>query len=211
MKKLMTICLITAVATSITSAVPVLDDLWDTSKGAAVTASSGTRNWASNMFGTNGGGLDANTTIFNDWIGYGYHPYPIGTEHWVEWRTAADITLGSFKLYAAHDGVSNAYARSFDHFSLLAKISGASDFTEIYSTDIAVPYDFIDDEEGFLAQHTFAAPVIAQDFKAVFRQHTAVFWASGPRVAELDGFAVPEPTTICLLGLGALSFLRRKK
>lgn len=209
MKKLIAICIITltlAALSNIASAVPVTNDLWDTDEGATVTASSGTRNWASNMFGTNGGGYDAYVTLFND-------GQPAGTEHWVQWRTADTVTLGSFKLYAAHDGAGGPwgdYGRSFDHFSLFAKDLGTGVFTLIYETAIAVPYEFIGGETGFLAQHTFAAPIIAQDFKAIFRQHGAVTWAEGPRIIELDGF-VPEPATVCLLGLGALSLIRRKR
>jgi hypothetical protein len=204
------IAAVVTIAASIASAIPVYDDLWDASQGAMVTATSGAENSASNMFGTNEGGLDVGATIFYDWIGYGYLPYPIGTEHWVEWQTADIVSLGSFKLYAAHDGGSNA--RSFDHFSLLAKDPDSGVWNEIYGTDVAVPYTYINGEEGFLIEHTFSAAVTAQEFKASFRQHTAIFWASGPRVIELDGFTeIPEPATICMLGLGALSLIRRKK
>jgi len=209
-KKSFIIAAVVTVAASIVSAVPVYNDLWDTAQGAAITGSSGTSNWASNMFGTNGGGLDAGATIFYDWIAYGYLPYPIGTEHWVQWQTADVVSLGSFKLYAAHDGGTNA--RSFDHFSLLAKDPDNGVWNEIYSTDVAVPYTYINAGEGFLIEHTFSAAITAQEFKASFRQHTAIFWASGPRVIELDGFAaVPEPATIAMLSIGSLALVRRKK
>jgi hypothetical protein len=147
MKKLIIICIITltlAVSPNIALAVPVTDDLWDDSQGITITASSPILSGsdAGNIFGTNYGWLDAGTTLFDDFK-------PIGTELWVQWQTTAAVALGSFKLYAAHDGEPNA-AKSFDYFSLFAKGLGTDGvFTLIYETAIDVPYEFIDGESTF--------------------------------------------------------------
>jgi len=193
---------------SYAAAVQVSDDLWDVSQGAVIIENSPILGGSSvsNMFGANDGSVEwpYGRTLF--WDGY-----YAGADHYVEWRTPTAVALESFKLYAAHDGTSECW-RAFDYFTLLAKNADTGMFEIIYASAVSVPYNFIDGEQDFLIQHTFAAPVAAQEFKAVFRQYAYNPYAAGPRVIELDGFGyVPEPMTLALLGFGSLVLLKRNR
>jgi hypothetical protein len=60
--------------------------------------------------------------------------------------------------------------------------------------------------------------ITAKYFRAEFDQYGEDYWASGPRICELDGFGfyqqpLPEPGTLMLLGTGLLGLLglRRKR
>jgi hypothetical protein len=62
----------------------------------------------------------------------------------------------------------------------------------------------------YTIDHTFSSAIIAKHFKAEFIADTM----TGPRIIELDGYAVPEPTSISLLAWGGLvvgSFFRRAR
>ncbi len=184
------------------SAGPVTTDIWDVAQGTLVTGYSAMKNGGpSDMFGAAGGAPEPGHTLFAD-------GYPLDTIHWIEWQTASAVWLGSFDLYAAGDGVPPTIARTMNHFTLFARNPGTGIFETVYDTDVATPYSVTDDTTPLLS-YALAAPIMAQEFRAEFRQGSTVTWAMGPRIIELDGFT-PEPATLSLLGLGCLALLRRR-
>src|ERR1043165_1594407 len=81
------------------------NDLWDIRQGTVVTAHSpfdpypgGTydpRDLFGGTFGANVG-LETGAVIFAD-------GQPAGFTHYIEWRTATPVTIGSFKFHASED------------------------------------------------------------------------------------------------------------
>jgi hypothetical protein len=192
---------------------PVGNDLWDVNQGGVVTGSSAMLSGsnASDMIGAAEGSVEAGTGLFAD-------NYPIGQDHWLRWTTPTNVTVGDFKVYAAHDGGESA-ARSFDYFTLRAIPLGGTDYVTIYETAIDVPYVLEDEFGGLLFSHKLSVPVTAHQFEAHFRQHTEVAYAMGPRVVELDAFAalpVPEPggllaVSSAIISLAGFAHRRRQR
>jgi hypothetical protein len=192
--------------------------VWDVNQGATVTGSSPTHENGSdarNIFGGNYSGVDSPTvTVFADFVAghYGNASYvlPAGTIHWVEWNTAAPTWLGSFNVYASADGGTNA--RSFNHLTLMYKMNPSDSWTAFYNPagNLSLPYPVLDPASDLIISENLASPIQGQYFRAEFTQATAIMWASGPRITELDGFA-PEPATLALLGLGGLSLILNRK
>ncbi|MFH0868912.1 MAG: hypothetical protein V1839_01665 [archaeon] len=124
-----------AVATSLASAIPVADNLWDVPQGTAT----------------------ADSSLFNNF-------QSAGAEHWVQWQTVVTNTLDSFKLYPAYNNVGSSYGGTFNCFSLFTKDFSIGEFVLIYGRGIAAPYVFIDSKDTLLAQRTPASPIIAREF-----------------------------------------------
>jgi len=191
---------------------PSSDDLWDVSQGSVVTDSSPILcgSDASNILGANLGYIEPGqgVTLFADCYGS-------GAWHYVRWITPQDVTVGAFNLYAAHDGYSNGYGRSFNRFELLAKPTGSATWETIFAQDVTVPYAYLDESTKLLICAVLSQPVTAREFEARFRQHTDVAYAKGPRVFELDGFgAVPEPGTLVGISgglIGLIGLIRKRK
>jgi hypothetical protein len=187
----------------------VYDDVWDVSQGASVTSSSPTiyNSSASNMFGGSSG-VELPNTLWSD-------SYGAGQVHWVEWQTADPVTVRRFNLVASHE---DPYTRrSFDHFSLYAWSDGG--WVQLYDNAVPIPYGGGPTYTGltYLELNEGVANVVsAQQFRAEFTQYGNVYAARGPRILELDGSLVPEPSTLSLalatLGvLGATFYGRRRK
>jgi hypothetical protein len=211
-------------------------DLWDVSdsnNGTTVTNDSGMkwRNGTSsslNMFGGTGGVESANA-IFKDVLNEPLLPtVPEGFVHFVEWNTGSQIDLHRFNLVAKHDGTTTPPGRAFKHFTLYSG-DGSGNWITIYDADTFALYgqavNYVDSR--FLELEVdLAAPIISRYFRAEFIQAAPkpanAHFAQGPRIFELDGYntfadgttfsAVPEPTTLALLGLGlaGVGFSRRK-
>jgi hypothetical protein len=142
-----------------------------------------------------------------------------GTVHSIEWSTAHVVTVGSFNLMAYHDfDECNINHRGFGGFRLY--YLDGTEWTLFYNLNNTDPDG--DLHYGGGPSHTstehdmyrsyleffveLSTPVSAQDFKAEFVQYAD---GGGPRVVELDGYAVPEPVTLmllvpCFVGLGIM-------
>ncbi len=193
------------------SILPSSTDLWDISQGNSIVGTSGILSTfyssdARDMFGGN----------FTTWPGDGGHTIfrdgmPTGFTHYINWHTATPVTVRSFNLFAFGDGPDYGNEREFDSFTLRAKSSPSSSTYDLmlYSTSLAHPYNFIDAANYALISANITA-VTAQDFKAEFVQINGGRGYDGPRVVELDAFAVqvPEPTVISLAGLAVLCLRR---
>jgi hypothetical protein len=192
---------------------PAYDDIWDITKGTVVDDSSPILyvSDARNMFGGNYYLSEPGNTLFADLL-------PDGYTHYIEWHTPGIINLTGFNLFAVHDGGSDA--RSFQEFRIYY-YNGWS-WIKFYTFDSTHPYgDGYQNNELALAvgANSFLSPSItAEYFRAEFDQYGSVFWASGPRIIELDGFGsylhpIPEPGTLMMLVMGLLGLwgLRRKR
>ncbi len=169
-------------------------DLWDSSRGTVVTAASEMDQYfdgrlynPANIFGLNSPGflLEPGSAVFAD-------GKPRGFAHFVEWRTAAPVTVKSFRLYAAGDGPTYANQREFAEFNLYAKSVSSGLFDRlIYSYSANHPYNFLKFSDVLLTEAN-VDPVTAQEFRAEFIA-TAAPALNGPRILELDAFAEELP------------------
>jgi len=169
------------------------NDLWDVSQGTVVTATSGANAPYSDirdMFGGQFSEDEPGDTIFAD-------GQPPGFVHFVEWQTAAPVTVSSFVLFASGDGPADSNQREFSQFVLKAKSSPAATNFDLMLYTLVVtnhPYTFVDPVHLALVAANIT-PVTAQSFRAEFTQYTAGRGYDGPRVIELDGFG-PNPPVI---------------
>src|ERR1044071_6742698 len=182
------------------SYVPSNSDLWDISRGTLIVANTPMRPGSDprDMFGGNFTTIPTENgrTLFSD-------SQAAGFVHSIEWSTLTPVTIGSFSLFAAGDGPAFNNEREFAHFNLWAKSTPSSSTYDLllYSYDPTHPYTFIDASNFALLVQNIT-PVTAQFFKAEFTQFTGGRGFDGPRIMELDGFAVPEPGTASLFIAG---------
>lgn len=168
---------------------PTTNDLWDVSKGSVVTGTSGVNTPFSDirdMFGGTFSQSEAGDTVFAN-------NEPAGFVHYVEWQTAAPVTIGAFNLFASGDGPQAQFPtqREFAQFVLKAKSSpSATNFDLTLYTLVVTnhPYVFVDPSNSCLISTTIT-PVTAQYFRAEFTQFTLGRGFDGPRILELDGFS----------------------
>src|SRR5687767_14185336 len=90
---------------------PSTTDAWDTSNGTLVTASSGlqTDSDPRDGFGAGFSSNDPGSIFFSD-------GKPSGFIHYIEWQTAAPVTLQSLRVFSQGDGAANNNAREFASF-----------------------------------------------------------------------------------------------
>jgi hypothetical protein len=189
-----------------TASADVTTDAWDYSQGSTVLST-----WPAalypgsdirDMFGGQFGTIETGNAIFPD---AGWLP---GNNVWVSWRTPSEISLERFVLSVAADGDYPAtYNRAIRGFQLYSSDNG-SVWDLIYDSGVLTAP--LGTSSGglyyYTIDHTFAAPVLSSYFQADFVCDTV----TGPRIIELDGYAVvPEPTSLSLLGVGGLILLRR--
>jgi hypothetical protein len=185
------------------------NDYWDVSQGTVVTGTSGVlgppiydKTFASDirdMFGGRFAPIEPGNTLFQD-------RYPAGTVHWVEWKTPAPVSIHSFELTMSHDGPQNsqvypAMMRGVSRFSLHMKTVHGS-FLNIFELLPADPYGNTSVPSYVTLQSNATKTLMkicvnllethAQEFRAEFVQKNLLPGfenASGPRIAELDGYA----------------------
>jgi len=168
-------------------------DVFDVSSGSQVSASSPARNMT-DMF--NGGqGSAERATVFAD-------GQPVGTTHWIEWRTKGEVTVKSVALFSSHDQV--RFRRAFSNFKLLAKKQNK--WVELAQYAPSLPYGGSCASEPCLppavkfqpgtvlaACVNINTPVAADEFRAEFEQAVSALEVfSGPRVLQLDGYTKPD-------------------
>jgi hypothetical protein len=148
---------------------------------------------------TGSSGSPCRATTFTD-------QQPIGTEHWISWKTKNPVTVASVALFAAHDTV--RLRRSFSTFKFYVKKQGQWTLVRDYSPRLSpalayggscgsqpcFPPPATQYADGnVLAVCINVPPATGQEFRAVFVQ-----WASsaerfsGPRVLQLDGYSNPN-------------------
>lgn len=192
----------------------ITTDLWDISQGTIITGNSpfdpafGSPHPydGRDLFGGHFGDYlpESGDAVFADGM-------PTGFAHFVQWKTIAPVTIGSFNLFAQADG-DPTFQREMGRFRLQAKSPGSLVFDlTLYDAVITRPYNYLDVSQSLLVSATIAS-VTAQEFRAEFYDVGGTPYG-GPRVIELDGFApVPEPTsaTLLLAGVVVLSRGRRR-
>lgn len=159
------------------------DDAWDTAQGAKVTSHSELwkKQAPSDLFGTGLSHYEGGTLIFAD-------EGKDGTIHFVEWQTPKVVTIRAFGLHAAHDPGA-PYRRSIRKFRLLGFDKDEGEFIELYSNEIALPYSATQRPNFLNLCGTLGSPFVGNRFRAEFVKHGDEV-QSGPRINELDGFAV---------------------
>ena len=169
----------------------------DSNAGTCGAVSTLTQNPADMLTGSSGSPCRA--TTFTD-------QQPIGTEHWISWKTKNPVTVASVGLFAAHDTV--RLRRSFSTFKLYVKKQGqwtlARDYSPRLSPALAYggscgpqpcfpPPATAYADGNVLAVCINLPPVTGQEFRAVFVQWTSSAERfSGPRILQLDGYAGPN-------------------
>src|SRR5205814_2372489 len=145
-------------------------DLWDVSEGATVTGNSPLGNGfdARDIFGGHFSTTEPDQIVFAD-------GQPAGFVHYVEWQTAAPVTVGAFALFASGDPPAVNNQREFARFVLKAKSDpGSADYDlTLYTQDVNDhPYAFVD-PVNYAVFVTNIGPVTAQYFRAEFVQYDA--------------------------------------
>jgi hypothetical protein len=227
--KVMTICAALTMMLAMTAlAVGDTTDLWDVNQGSIVTGTSTAGVYQGsdirNMFGGEYGTIEVGNTIF-----YDAQIFSPGSVALVSWKTPTSVDLSRFVLSAAADGVYPYvpstyeiplnYNRSIQGFKLYASNSNLDTYadwgTAIYDSGLlAQPGTFAGGQGAtsglyyYTIDHTFSTPVSAQYFKADIIYGSYV---TGPRIIELDGYRVPEPATLTMLGAGVLGILLKRR
>ena len=163
-------------------------DLFDASNGIRVTGSSGATH-PLDMFSVSLASPER-ATVFQD-------GQPVGFTHWIEWKTAKEVSVRSVALFAAHDAI--RLRRAFSTFSLYArKPTGWLKIAEygpalMYGGSCAATPCFppaIKYAPGtFLGACVEVPETRASEFRAEFVQSvSALEKFSGPRVIQIDGY-----------------------
>jgi hypothetical protein len=166
-------------------------DLWDVAQGTVVTGTSGLLGFAGSpagIFGENGQDFfwEATYSYFLD-------GQPPGAVHYIEWRTASEVTVEQVRLFAVGDGPAYNNQREFAQFTLKAKSPGSSDFDVTILTFAPThPYTFVD-SSTFLLLDQPITPVAATEFRAEFLQYDSGSGFNGARIRELDAFGTAAP------------------
>ncbi len=160
-------------------------DTWDVDQGASIISSSGVGSGAlENMFGGNAPqypSAEFGRAFFQDNQGSGF-------THFVEWQSAAPITLTGYRLQAIDEpGVVCCFpgGRGFTAFRLFAFDAGTGSF-QLVDTYVPASNPYPDNRVD--TTRTLSVPVVAQIFRAEFDQYLGGSFA-GPRILELDAIS----------------------
>jgi hypothetical protein len=195
-------------------------DLFDISKGTVVTDWSGrsagdtasstvasatpvcgefstVTSYPMDMF-SGAAGSPCKATVFAD-------KQPVGTEHWISWKTSHEVTVRSIALFAAHDEI--RLRRSFSDFKFYVKKQGQWVEATEYSPQLNPAYIYGGScgakpcspapARKYAAGSVLAVcielpPTTGQEFRAGFVQNvSSVERNSAPRVLQLDGYSQP--------------------
>ena len=194
-------------------------DLFDLSKGTTIT------DWSGRGTDNNpaGGGSGSDAPICGDFSTVTKYPadmfsgtagspckatvfadkQPVGTEHWIAWKTNHEVTVRSLGLFAAHD--ETRLRRSFSNFKFYVKKQGQWIQAKEYSPQLSPAYMYGGScgarpcspapakkygPGSVLAVCLEVPPTTGQEFRAVFVQNvSSVERNSAPRVLQLDGYA----------------------
>lgn len=160
-----------------------IDDAWDVAQGVKVTSNSKalSGNEPLDMFGQrgsrNGQNHNPGVFIFDNW----------GAEHFVEWKTPSPVSIRAFELILIHDG--DIPRRAISKFRLLGFAEEGGEFVELYSTDIKVPYQTPPKHPMLTLRIDLPSTFVGKQFRAEF-QSNENYSHNGPRIVELDGYAV---------------------
>jgi hypothetical protein len=191
------------------SIVPVYNDLWDVSNGTVVTGNSQlceSAYKAKDIFGATSFSYEAGSVLFAD----GYAPPYI---HWVEWQTPTVVTVKAFNLFAGEDYFSDedCLRRTFSRIRLYEW--DGSNWVNFFDAAPIMPY-YVPVPGSMPMPFSIILPetVSSNRWRVEFDQQ--IWWEGGyygPRIAELDAFATPEPMSMFLFCLGGLLLRRRNR
>jgi len=143
-------------------------------------------------------GSPCKATVFAD-------KQPVGTEHWISWKTPHEVTVRSIAVFAAHDEI--RLRRSFSGFKFYVKKQGQWIEVTEYSPQLSPAYMYGGScgakpcapapAKKYAAGSVLAVcievpPTTGQEFRAGFVQNvSSVERNSAPRVLQLDGYSQP--------------------
>jgi hypothetical protein len=186
--------------------IPFQSDLVDVAQGATIVSSSPTFGQADGLLG--GAGFfegTSNTTLFADGLS-------AGSIHSVLFGLASPVTVNAIAMGFSQDG--SLTRRGAAGYSLLGLLSPTDTGIVLSAATFADDYETAYGDSNITVRDQFPE-FTGQFFRFDVVQRTDYF---GPRVQELDGFAVavPEPSTwvmaaggLACAGWGA--FRRRKR
>ncbi len=143
------------------------DDVWSTSSGSTMTATSALADGSSAANAFEGTPL---ATVFADGQSAGF-------THFLEWQTPTTVRIDGARLLATDQGPASA-ARGFSEMRLFGRLDGAAPFT-LLATYRAPENPYFGALQAEIAVETF----VGTQFRAEFDAAVA---GSGPQLGELD-------------------------
>lgn len=181
---------------------------------------------ADNMFGASTGGEPGHTIFDNNTGAVDTTAKTQTNVTFVNFHTAAPVTIGGYNLYLQGDGNDNyAGHREATFVRLYASNDGGTtygvalsavqinpelDYGQHFPDPSASNYASLYGSNAITVSDTFTAPAAYQYYRVELMTDP---WASpnGIRVVELDAAPVPEPASMGLVGLGLMGLLHRRR
>lgn len=181
-------------------------DLWDYSTGARVTNST-----PSDYMPVNAAigqiitilGTGENDVFFRD-------GFPLNHVYFMEWSTPSPVTVNHFRLFGWDDRSTGAPGRrGIATFRLYGFQNGA--YQQVFSGNPVIPYpdqNVATNQAAMLFDADITA-ITSNMWRAEF-QSPATYSSYGPRVIELDGTFIPEPSSAACFVIALLALSRRR-